>query len=193
MRPDWVWVNVCATLKGKNETMIVCVGRVWVSVYEKDRERERESGIGCSLWLWPTQAGSKQAADSLATCQVNRAPQQRADCLVHSHLMETVTRRVCFTESTAATGGQIQTFIHKNDNHRNISYDVSWLQTWTYSMYLIVHEKIFHRHYVSFTQWWYKGQSVTDQLFIHSCRHFFCHHAHAHILLWQNMLMHQQI
>lgn len=34
-------MNVCATLKGKNETMIVCVGRVWVSVYEKERESER--------------------------------------------------------------------------------------------------------------------------------------------------------
>lgn len=32
-------MNVCATLKGKNETMIACVGRVWVSVYEKESER----------------------------------------------------------------------------------------------------------------------------------------------------------
>ena len=86
---------------------------VWVSVDEKERERERAE----LALVWLTEAGSKQAADSLASCHVNRAPQQRADCLVHSGIMETVSRQDGFTESTAATGGQNQTFIHKIHNH----------------------------------------------------------------------------
>lgn len=65
-----VKVYVCATFKGKNETMTVCVG----SVYEK----ERWISVGSNSWLWPTQAGSKQAADSLATCQCE--PSATATC-----------------------------------------------------------------------------------------------------------------
>lgn len=131
-------------LKGKNEIMTLCVCK-----------REAEWAVLASVWLWPTQTASEKAADSLPSWHARSAS---ATCSLPR--TQKLLPGAPVTESTAATGGRIQTFIHK--------------KLWLHS--LVITSRNMEIYTVMRHRW------ISCLLYIHFRHNTWSNYAHMHFL-----------